>query len=203
MDTTSLVSILRPILKRRQALWMGLLVLLGVSGTIRARKIIFKIINWALVAMNAYKFEQKRLKFIAAREIDSGDDVYQSVPSRETDTSLVVYEPKQFNTKGSTSTVTEVRKKFIFHIAAEVNVRMGARPKGAAQVRAARILAGRLMSEAGHRPTHIVRDLPWVIMAMHTPTEMELQMSDWFKTSLSDYGRGPKFVLALEASCPQ
>jgi len=67
----------------------------------------------------------------------------------------------------------EGRGRFVFDISADVVVRMGGRPSSKAQIKSARMLAGRLMKEHGHRPVHIVRDIPIVMSMILTPTAME------------------------------
>lgn len=65
------------------------------------------------------------------------------------------------------------RGVFVPTIAEEVVLRLGGRPSSIAQVRAAKILAARLMKEANHRTLHIARDLPRVMMLVMKPTDEE------------------------------
>jgi hypothetical protein len=74
--------------------------------------------------------------------------------------------------------------RFIFDIAAEVVTRMGGRPKSTAQQKACRMLAARLMKEHGHRPMHIVRDLPAVTLLILTPTALELCVEKYIACDL-------------------
>jgi hypothetical protein len=75
--------------------------------------------------------------------------------------------------------------RFIFDVAAEVVVRMGGRPKSSAQRRSARVLAGRIMKEHGHRPMHVIRDLPQVLLLIATPTRMEALVDRFLERDLT------------------
>jgi hypothetical protein len=77
-------------------------------------------------------------------------------------------------------------KRYILDIAAKVYLKMGARPKNSAQMRAARVLAGRLMTEDGHRTIHVERDLPQVLLALLTPTRAEEEFMVWMETTFSE-----------------
>jgi len=63
---------------------------------------------------------------------------------------------------------------------------MGARPSTAAQIRSAKILAGRLMVEDGHRALHVERDMPDVLLALLSPTEAEERLMVWLQTTFAD-----------------
>jgi hypothetical protein len=62
---------------------------------------------------------------------------------------------------------------FIFKVAAEVTLRMGGRPKGPTELKAARLLAWRIMKSTDHRISHCERDVPKVLMLLTKPTETE------------------------------
>jgi hypothetical protein len=79
----------------------------------------------------------------------------------------------------STSNTTEEKTmvsnsgRFIFDVAAEVYSRLGGRPNSSAQLKAAKILACRIMKEHGHRPMHVQRDIHHVMLLLVTPDAME------------------------------
>jgi hypothetical protein len=99
-------------------------------------------------------------------------------------TALVVYDPEW--AEFIRLRRARPRGRYVFEVAAEVHLQMGTRPVTKAQLIAARILAGRIMRDHGHRPTHVERDLPVVIMALVTPTVAEEDLDEWFTTALSD-----------------
>jgi len=65
---------------------------------------------------------------------------------------------------------------FIEKVACEVVERMGGRPGDAAQLKAARLLAYRIMRDHNHRKSHVERDLPKILALVCTPTAVERQM---------------------------
>jgi hypothetical protein len=75
---------------------------------------------------------------------------------------------------------------YISEVAARVHIQMGGRPVQQAQLRAAQILAGRMMLEDGHRPTHVERDLPLVMMFVLSPTRVEEDLKEWQASYFAD-----------------
>jgi hypothetical protein len=64
-------------------------------------------------------------------------------------------------------------RNFVVDTACDVVNRIGRRPTSEAGIVAARRLAARIMQEHGHRPAHIVRDLPQVMILVCSPTVAE------------------------------
>jgi len=67
---------------------------------------------------------------------------------------------------------------FIMDIAADVSNRLGGPPKTEAGIISARVLCNRLMTDAGHRPSHIMRDVPIVVALVCHPTRSEQWVQD-------------------------
>lgn len=65
---------------------------------------------------------------------------------------------------------------FLHKVAAEVVLRMGGRPTTPAELKAARLLAWRIMRSTDHRIAHCERDMPGIMALVATPTEVEEMM---------------------------
>jgi hypothetical protein len=65
---------------------------------------------------------------------------------------------------------------FINEVASEVVGKIGGRPTTEAGMKAARILAYRIMRERDHRYSHCDRDLPLILTMIQQPTFMEEEM---------------------------
>jgi hypothetical protein len=72
--------------------------------------------------------------------------------------------------------LTDEEYPLLLRVATEVVARFGGRPKTNAELRAARIMAYRLMREADHRIKHCERDLPEVMTLIVTPTQAEARV---------------------------
>jgi len=151
------------------------------------------------VVQRVLKVEHERLSRMEEREVENvldpltadgkcrdckSDDAVEVVaPEGPLQSALVVFDPEW----AEYIVARKQRKgKYIFEVAARVHLQMGGRPTTVAQRRSSRILAARLMIEDGHRPTHVERDLPCVIMSLVTPTVAEEDLDEWFATALSD-----------------
>jgi hypothetical protein len=62
---------------------------------------------------------------------------------------------------------------FIYKVAAEVVLRMGGRPTTTPELKAARLLAWRIMRAGDHRIKHCEKDIPKIMILISNPTTLE------------------------------
>jgi len=137
--------------------WQVIALLTLIAGSFTARRVALRCRQYVRLCSTYFWIG----KLSSARQVWSHPEI---TPSEQC-TNLVVHNPAD--------SISGNSGRFVFDIAAEVVVRMGGRPSSKPQSRAARMLAGRLMTEHGHRPMHTERDLPLVMALIHTPTVME------------------------------
>jgi hypothetical protein len=74
--------------------------------------------------------------------------------------------------------------QFVHEVASEVVGRLGGRPTTSAGLKAARILAFRIMREKNHRHAHCDRDLPLILSLVQEPTLAEDAQNTIYSTTL-------------------
>jgi hypothetical protein len=89
-----------------------------------------------------------------------------------------VVESKESNEFGITGTVADFgpqqTPRFIRQVVSAVKMKFGVPKRNEANRMAIRDYAVRIMKEVGHRPSHIVRDVPLVVRLAFQPTSEEL-----------------------------